>query len=60
MILSPSGIPPPSISSNANEIREYTINFAGVSIGERLVGYEQLITGIPTRVGPPGPIPEKP
>ncbi|WP_348268208.1 ATPase domain-containing protein [Edaphobacter sp. DSM 109919] len=32
---------------HSNDIREYEINAEGVVIGERLTGYDRLITGIP-------------
>jgi len=32
------------------DIREYEITASGVAIGQRLAGYDHLITGIPTRV----------
>jgi len=36
---------------HSKDIREYEITSKGVVIGERLTGYDHLITGIPTRVG---------
>jgi len=39
--------------AHSKDIREYEIASKGVVIGERLVGYDHLITGIPTRVGQP-------
>jgi circadian clock protein KaiC len=35
--------------AHSAEIREYTISPTGVVIGERLTGYDHLITGIPTK-----------
>ena len=35
---------------HSKDIREYEITSKGVVIGERLTGYEHLLTGIPTRV----------
>jgi circadian clock protein KaiC len=37
--------------AHSKDIREYEITSKGVVIGERLTGYDHLITGIPTRVG---------
>jgi len=37
--------------AHSKDIREYEIASKGVVIGERLTGYDHLITGIPTRVG---------
>jgi circadian clock protein KaiC len=36
--------------AHSNDIREYEITSTGVAIGERLTGYDHLITGIPRRV----------
>ena len=36
--------------NHSKEIREYEITSKGVEIGERLTGYDHLITGVPTRV----------
>jgi circadian clock protein KaiC len=36
--------------AHSKDIREYEITSKGVEIGERLTGYDHLITGIPTRV----------
>src|SRR5665213_460151 len=35
--------------AHSSEIREYSINQTGVVIGERLTGYDGLITGIPVK-----------
>jgi circadian clock protein KaiC len=40
---------------HSREIREYEISSKGVVIGERLEGYDHLITGVPTRVERPAP-----
>src|SRR6202789_949715 len=40
--------------AHSKDIREYEITSKGVVIGERLTGYDHLITGIPTRVGQSG------
>jgi circadian clock protein KaiC len=37
--------------AHSKDIREYEITSKGVVIGERLTGYDHLITGIPTRAG---------
>lgn len=37
-------------SNHSKDIREYEITSKGVVIGERLTGYDHLITGIPRRV----------
>jgi circadian clock protein KaiC len=37
--------------NHSRDIREYEITAQGVVIGERLSGYDHLITGIPRRVG---------
>jgi circadian clock protein KaiC len=39
--------------AHSNDIREYEITANGVAIGERLIGYDHLITGIPRRVDRP-------
>lgn len=39
--------------AHSNDIREYEINSDGVIIGERLTGYDRLITGIPERASGP-------
>ena len=39
--------------AHSNDIREYEITSTGVAIGERLMGYDHLITGIPRRVDGP-------
>jgi circadian clock protein KaiC len=41
--------------AHSRDIREYEITSKGVVIGERLTGYDHLITGIPTRAGQPAP-----
>jgi len=41
--------------AHSKDIREYEITSEGVVIGERLTGYDRLITGIPTRVDLPAP-----
>ena len=41
--------------AHSKDIREYEIASKGVVIGERLTGYDHLITGIPTRVGQSAP-----
>ena len=41
--------------AHSNDIREYEITSKGVVIGERLTGYDHLITGIPRRVDGPAP-----
>lgn len=41
--------------AHSNDIREYEITSKGVVVGERLMGYDHLITGIPRRVD--GPVP---
>jgi circadian clock protein KaiC len=41
--------------AHSKDIREYEITSKGVVIGERLTGYDHLITGIPTRVGQSAP-----
>jgi circadian clock protein KaiC len=41
--------------AHSKDIREYEIASKGVVIGERLLGYDHLITGIPTRVRQPAP-----
>jgi circadian clock protein KaiC len=35
--------------AHSRDIREYEITSSGMAIGERLTGYDHLITGIPTR-----------
>lgn len=42
-------------AAHSKDIREYEITSEGVVIGERLVGYDRLITGIPTRANGPTP-----
>ncbi|MEP6535803.1 MAG: ATPase domain-containing protein [Bryobacteraceae bacterium] len=37
--------------NHSKEIREYDITSQGLVVGERLAGFEHLITGIPMRVG---------
>jgi circadian clock protein KaiC len=37
--------------AHSRDIREYEIASNGVAIGERLVNYNRLVTGIPTRAG---------
>jgi circadian clock protein KaiC len=37
-------------SAHSNDIREYEITSQGIVIGERLTGYDRVITGIPERV----------
>ena len=37
-------------SAHSRDIREYDITSAGVEIGERIVGYERLITGVPDQI----------
>lgn len=37
---------------HSKDIREYAIDSTGVVIGKRFIGYEHLITGIPTRADP--------
>ncbi len=39
--------------AHSNDIREYDITAKGVAIGERLTGYDHLVTGIPRRVDRP-------
>ena len=41
--------------AHSKDIREYEITSKGVVIGERLTGYDHLITGIPARVGQSAP-----
>ena len=41
--------------AHSKDICEYEITSKGVVIGERLTGYDHLITGIPTRVGQSAP-----
>jgi circadian clock protein KaiC len=38
--------------AHSKEIREYEITPRGLAIGERLTGYDHVITGIPRRVAP--------
>ena len=44
--------------NHSKEIREYEITTQGVVVGERLSGYHQLITGIPTWMDRPGSVEE--
>ncbi len=41
--------------AHSRDIREYEITPTGVIVGERLTGYDHLITGIPRRVDPSWP-----
>ena len=41
--------------NHSSDIREYEITAQGLVIGERLSGYDHLITGIPRRVGSVNP-----
>lgn len=41
--------------AHSRDIREYEITSRGVVIGERLTGYDHLITGIPKKVAPSRP-----
>ncbi len=43
--------------AHSKDIREYEITTKGIVIGERIFGYNHLITGIPARVGDPGGAP---
>jgi circadian clock protein KaiC len=38
--------------NHSKDIHEYEITSTGVSVGDRLTGYDHLITGIPSRVEP--------
>jgi circadian clock protein KaiC len=40
--------------AHSKDIREYEITSKGVVVGERMQGYDHLITGIPTRAGRSG------
>lgn len=39
---------------HSKDIREYEITSKGLVVGERMAGYDRLITGIPSRVARPG------
>jgi circadian clock protein KaiC len=41
--------------AHSRDIREYEITSRGVIVGERLTGYDHLITGIPKKVAPSRP-----
>jgi circadian clock protein KaiC len=41
--------------AHSKDIREYEISSDGIVIGERLTGYDRLITGIPRRADRPAP-----